>query len=271
MEGNQVIVQAGLTAEEWVKMWDSGFSHDHAQETDHQGDDGNHHHHDHGEEDSCHENDIEQISGFKLRVSSHLKRNFHHLTEGSTDKTILVSLCGDSPDLGWLCFKGCSVVGVEVSETAVKKFFGKSFSGPIPFDVTTDGNAKVYSATDGKKLKIYVGNFFDEGISPSKIGTFDCIWDAHGIVSLPSVQQEPYAKKLATFVKPKGKILFSTVEYDVTKLEEGPTPALVSMPILQEFYPESSKVELLENKPLGPGAPKGVDEWSNPIVLITFN
>lgn len=266
MEGK--VVQAGLTAEEWLKMWDSGFSHDHAQETEHlhQGDDGNHHHHD--EEDSCHDTETEEISGVKLRVSSHLKRNFPRLTEGSTGKTILVSLCGDSPDMEWLCFKGYSVVGVEVSETAVKKFFEKT---SIPFDVTTDGNAKVYSATDGKKLKVYVGNFFDESISPSKIGSFDYIWDAHGIVALPREQQEPYAKKLGTFVKPKGKILYSTVEYDVTKLEEGPAPSLVSMPMLQEFYPESSQVELLENELLEPGQLKGVDEWSNPIVLITFN
>ena len=249
-------------------MWDTEFSHDHGQFVD---DDT--HHHDHIHSTSCGDEcspdqDSEHAHGNKVDV--HLKRNLHHLTGGDTGKSILVSLCGNSPDMKWLCDQGYSVAGVEISETAVKQVFEKALDGPIPFEVVTDGSVKIYSATDDRKLKIFVGNFFDDGTSPAKVGTFDCIWDAHGIVSLPVAQQKQYAQKLGTFLKPGGgKILLSTVDYDITKLKEGPAPAPVPASLLQEFYP-GKEISLLENKPLPRGELQGVEDWTNPVVLVTI-
>lgn len=262
-EKTNVIV--GLEAEDWLKMWDGGWSHDH------------HHVHDEthftscGDEDSHHELHSEchrhehEFDSEKAKVDVFLKRHLSHLTSG---KTIFVSLCGSSPDMEWLCDKGYSVVGAEISETAVKKVFEKEHGDPIPFSVIVDGDLKMYSAMDGKKLKVYVGNFFDDALNSEKLGKFDCIWDAHGIVSIPVSQQEPYTKKLLTFIKPGGKILFSTVEYDVAKLKSGPAPAPVPASRLQELFPQC-EMKLLENGPLAGGELEGVDEWSNPVVLIT--
>ena len=264
----------GITAEGWLKLWDTGFSHDHGQFVDddthqtscreeshcHSGSRDHDGSHDHGSHQHAHGN----------KVDVHLKRNLHHLTGGDTGKSILVSLCGNSPDMKWLCDQGYSVAGVEISETAVKQVFEKALDGPIPFEVITDGSVKIYSATDDKKLKVFVGNIFDDGISPAKVGTFDCIWDAHGIVSLPVAQQKQYAEKLCTFLKPGGgKILFSTVDYDITKLKEehkehAPPPVPASL--LQEFYPGRETV-LLENGPSPHGKLKGV---TNPVVLVTI-
>ena len=184
---------------------------------------------------------------------------------------MLVSLCGNSPDMEWLCSKGYGVVGVELSEVAVKQAFDKTEfknAEPIPYEITTDGNLKIYSATDGKNMKVYVGNFFDDSLNPKKLGTFPCIWDAHGLVSIPVPQQEPYAKKLLSFLKPGGKMLFSTVKYDLSKLKTGPAPAPVPASTLQRLYPDL-KVQLLESTPLTGGELDGVDEWSNEIILVS--
>lgn len=261
-------IEIGLTAESWLSMWDSGFSHDHGQHVHDEthftscGDECEHSQDCHSEH-QCHSDHEDH-----LKVDKHLQRNLHHLTGGGKDKAIFVSLCGDSPDMEWLCSQGYSVVGAEISETAVKGAFEKATGGQIPFEVTVDGNIKVYSAAN-KRLKIFVGNFFEDGINPSKLGTFDCIWDAHGIVSLPVSQQKTFAEKLGSFLNPGGRILFSTVEYDVTKLTSGPAPAPVPAAVLQEFYPQC-KVELLENEPLKAGELEGVDVWTNPVVLVTF-
>jgi hypothetical protein len=162
-------------------------------------------------------------------------------------------------------------MGIEISETAVKAAFQKATGGAIPFEVSNEGNFKIFSATDGKKLKIFVGNFFDDdGINSTRTGMVDHIWDAHGIVSLPPAQQKPYAEKLRTFLKPGGgKILFSTVDYDITTLKKGPAPAPMPLSVFQALYPEC-EVQLLENEPLPLGELEGVEEWTNPVVLVMF-
>lgn len=282
-------VETGISAEGWLKMWEDEYTHDHGQHVDGScGEECSHGHGDIGEghdethftscDDTgdhdaghgCHSDQHGQCGHGK--VDMHLKRNLHHLTGGDEHKAILVSLCGNSPDMEWLCGLGYRVVGTELSETAVKRAFEQAVCGPIPFEVSVDGNIKVYSATDGKKLKIFVGNFLDQdGITPAKLGTFDCIWDSHGIVALPEDQQKLYAEKLSTFLKPGdgGKILFSTVDYDIAMLKSGPAPAPIPASVLQRFY-SGCEVELLENEPLRPGKLEGVGEWTNPVVLVTF-
>ena len=255
MEAEQGGAKVGLTAQEWMEMWGSGQWEDKSEEG-HQGsqEGGDHHHSEEGR--GCDH-------------GQYFRKYITHLTDGNTDKAVFVSLCGDSLDMEWLCSQGYSAVGAELSEIAVKKVFEKGTKGAIPFEVVTDGDLKIYSATDDKKLKVYVGNFLTDTINPNKTGTFDCIWDSHGIVSLPVSQQSAYAAKLLTFLKPGGKIMFSTVDYDATKLKSGPAPAPVPVSLLQEFYP-TGEVKLLENQPLPAGELEGVDEWTNLLVLISF-
>ena len=255
--------KVSLSADTWVKMWEDGFTHVHeGQEYHHEhghdhhgGDCGDHHRslsaeeHEGGCSDTVSEFDEH---GHERKVDAFLARHITQFTGDDNSKSVLVSLCGESQDLEWLSYKGYSVVGVEISEKAVKQFFEKGMNGAIPFEVTTEGELKIYSATDGRKLKVYVSNFFSEGIDPKKLGTFDCIWDAHGIVSIPVPDIEPFAKKLLSFLKPGGKILFSTTDYNITQLKKGPGPVPVSFIRLQELFPKC-EVKLLETKKLDAG------------------
>ena len=255
--------KVGLSGEEWLKMWESGFTHDNTQQSDDP--EGHHRHH---KEDFGHST-IEDVDshGTKLKVDSYLFRNLNSLTKGDTTEAVLVPLCGSTKDLEWLCSKGYSVAGLEISEKAVKHAFEKACAGPIPYEVCQKGKVKVYSATDGKNLKVHVGNFFSKEISSEEIGTFGCIWDSHGIVSLPVSQQKPYAKKLQTFLKPGGRMMFSMVYYDINKLAKGPAPAPMSRSMLAEHYP-SSTVTLLEEEKFEQHEFEGVDHMTNPIILV---
>lgn len=256
--------KVGLDPEQWLKMWESGFEHKN-QHTDGEGA----HSGDSHSEESCGEFVTElDKRGNKLKVDSILFRNIDYLTSGKTEETVLVSLCGSSPDLEWLCNKGYTVIGTELSEAAVKALFEKACAGPIPYIVSVEDEVIIYSATDGKHLKVYVGNFFSDGISHDRLGTFNCIWDAHGMVSIPASQQESYAKKLFTFLKPGGNILFSTVNYDISKLVSGPAPAPVPASKLLEFFP-GCVVKQLEDKNLPEWELDGIQSWSNPVVLIS--
>ena len=129
-----------------------------------------------------------------------------------------------------------------------------------------DGGIKTFSATDGKKLEVYVGDFFDSSLRPELTGTFDCVWDCHGIISVPAQLHAQYAEKLTNFLKPGGKMLFSTLDCDDTK---GTGPVPVSTNRLSELFP-SFNVEVLEN-PESPWHIKkfGGGNWTNPVALLT--
>ena len=177
-----------------------------------------------------------------------------------------MTLCGNSPDLAWLCGKGYDVVGCELSEKAVEQLFENwVFGAKIDYEVKEEGEVKIFSATDGKKIKVYAGDFFG-ALSSDVTGTFDCIWDGHGIISVPANQHVQYAEKITKFLKPGGQMLFSTLDCDDKK---GHGPAPVSASRMAELFP-SFKVDLIQS----PEAPFfnqkfGGGNWTDPVTVIT--
>ena len=168
-----------------------------------------------------------------------------------------MTLCGNSPDLAWLCEKGYNVVGCEISAKAVEQLFeNRVLGGKIDYEVKEEGGIKIYSATDGKKLKVYVGDFFGV-LSPEMTGTFDCIWDGHGIISVPANLHAKFAEKVIKFLKPGGRMLFSSVDC------EDATLTAMSATRLMELFP-SFNAEVLENlESLFHKKP-----WTNPVILF---
>ena len=204
------------SAEQWLKMWEDGF----------------HHHHE-DQQQSGHAD--RQDSGEKkprasgpghhgTEVDKYLQKHLSRLTDDKDNLSVFVTLCGNSPDLAWLCEKGYEVVGCELSGKAVEQLFENRVLGEkIEYEVKEEGEVKVFSATDGKKLRVYVGDFFG-ALNPGMTGTFDCIWDCHGIISVPPSLHVQYAEKIAKFLKPGGRMLFSTLDCDDKKPGPGPAP-----------------------------------------------
>ena len=56
------------------------------------------------------------------------------LDKGSSRLSVLVTMCGKSVDLLWLCNRGHSVTGVELSPIAMSQFFKEN---SIPHTVTS--------------------------------------------------------------------------------------------------------------------------------------
>ena len=250
----------GLTAEEWVKHWETDFAevtHRHGHHSHHHdhGHEGHHHHHHHGGSDE------DRGCGSQKFIKKYLPK----LVRDQASIKVLVSLCGDSTDVPFLAGKGHDVTGIEISEKAVKSIFEDPHR-PTPYVVSEKPPFKVYTATNDKKISVYVGNFFDP--LPSDMGPFDAIWDGHGIISLPEKDMQPYADKLKQLLKTDGAILFSTVWFDVSELTKGTLPAPISTTELQKFFP-GYKVELLENEIVEKPNFEGVTKVTNPVNLVT--
>ena len=244
------------TPEQWLKMWEDGFQHSITGIKDQQ----------EVHKTPQHE-DSQHASGpghHGTQVDVYLRRHLDSLIAGKDNLSIFVTLCGNSPDLVWLCEKGHNVVGCEISAKAVEQLFeNRVHGGKIDYEVKEEGGIKIYSATDGKKLKVYVGDFFG-ALSPDTTGTFDCIWDCHGIISVPANLHTTYAEKVIKFLKPGGRMLFSTVDSEDTKER---TLNAVSTARLMQLFP-SFNVEELEN--LESPWHKNLDGlWTNPVALFT--
>jgi len=147
---------------------------------------------------------------------------------------IFAPLCGKSVDLAWLVSQGHDVVGVDVSEIAVRAF---STEQGIALESESDPPFKVYR---GKSLTYYVGDFFD--LQPASTGKFQWIYDRAALIALPPETRSGYAQRLKSFLEPGGSIFLITVEYDQTRMD-GP-PFSVPESEVNSLYSDS-KIEKL--------------------------
>ena len=130
--------------------------------------------------------------------------------------SVLVPLCGKSPDLLWLAERGHDVVGVELSEIAVAGFFEEQ---DLEFELEAAGLFGRYSATK-HSLVIYCGDYFEFQSSP-----FDALYDRGALVALAADQRPRYVDHTSKLLRPGAIRLVITLEYD-QRVVNGPPFAL---------------------------------------------
>ena len=89
--------------------------------------------------------------------------------------SVLVPLCGKTPDLLWLAQRGHDVVGVELSEIAVESFFddhGLEF-------VREAGGPLIRYTAKNHSLTLFCGDYFD-----FQSEQFDALYDRGALVAL---------------------------------------------------------------------------------------
>ena len=103
------------------------------------------------------------------------------------------------------------------------------------------GDFSVFSATD-RSLKLFVGDVFN--LTVSLTGSFDAIWDSNAIVAINAGDRVAYAKTLLSLLKPDGKMLMATWEYN--QAERSRHPFSITSSIIKELFQESFDIEQLE-------------------------
>ena len=69
----------------------------------------------------------------------------------------------------------------------------------------------MYKGTN-RSVELYVGDIYD--CTKDSVGQFDALWDCNALVAVNPGDREKYSKTLIALVKPKGRILLTTYEYD---------------------------------------------------------
>lgn len=143
-----------------------------------------------------------------------LKKHLDAFLQGETGLRVFFPLCGKAVEMKWFADRGHYVVGVEISELAIREFFAEqniSYSeepiGEIP-------GAKVFKSSSGN-ISLYCCSLFDLPRVP--VGTFDRIWDRGALVAVNPGDRKSYTDIMLSLAGKQFQYLLAVLIYDPTK------------------------------------------------------
>ncbi len=114
--------------------------------------------------------------------------------------SVFVPLCGKSPDLIWLAAQGFRVLGIELSEIAIRDFFSENGLSPKK---VKQGKFTVWQHDS---ITLLQGDFFD--LSTDDLMGCHAIYDRAALIALPPEMQVQYIDHLeAMLPKPCSGLL----------------------------------------------------------------
>ena len=151
---------------------------------------------------------------------------------------VFVPLCGKSADMTWLAAQGHHVIGVELSEIAVRDFFAEN--GLQPKRENRDG----FEVSSAGGIEIWCGDFFK--IEPRHLAGIAAVYDRASLIALPAQMQTVYAEKMSTLVPAGVPTLLVAFNYDQS---QAPGPPFATPPEqVQNLFGRDFEVTLLERK-----------------------
>ncbi|XP_068189253.1 probable thiopurine S-methyltransferase isoform X2 [Antennarius striatus] len=181
-----------------------------------------------------------KISFHQPEVHRLLEANIDKVIDGRTSVRFFFPLCGKAVDMKWLADMGHSVVGVEISELAIRQFFEESNLTYSKEPVPAIPGAMVYKNSE-KNISIYQCDLFS--FSSSIDGQFQGIWDRGSLVAINPKDRDKYAALMTSLMAQDCRYLLWTIVYNA-ELYGGP-PFSVPHEQVQSLYGTSCDLELL--------------------------
>ncbi len=128
--------------------------------------------------------------------------------------TVFVPLCGKSLDLLWLRDQGYEVIGVEISQLAVKDFFAENALQPRIEHI------KNFERWQCDGITLLVGDFFD--LDSAMLADVASIYDRASLIALPEEMRLRYVEKKRELFAAALPTLLITLEYDQQQMSGPP-------------------------------------------------
>ena len=140
--------------------------------------------------------------------------------------------------------QGFSVVGVELSEIAIKEFFHENGQD---FTITQVGKFDLYST---KNIEIYCGDFFS--LSSKHLSDVKAVFDRKSLIALDQNLRQKYVKHLNDIISLGVRVLLITLHYPQHQMsgppfsvEKSEVESLFSMAFI---YQELKSFQDIENR-----------------------
>ncbi len=153
----------------------------------------------------------------------------------SRDSDVLVPLCGKSKDLLWLHQQGHSVLGVELSEIALREFIDEHQldAAPVQHDH--------YCGYDLPDMTLLCGDFFH--LSATDCADVRAVYDRAALVALPPAMRQRYVEHLFRILAQGTQLLLISMESP--ELGDSGPPFMVSEEEIREHFHSAQTIELL--------------------------
>jgi thiopurine S-methyltransferase len=153
------------------------------------------------------------------------------------DARVLVPLAGKSLDMAWLRARGHGIVGIELSEIAVREFFASQGLEPL-----VERAAPALSRWSAGGYELLCGDFF--AVDAAVAGACAAVYDRAALVALPPDMRVRYAAKMDELCHPGTRMLLATLEY-AQEMRNGP-PFSVGADEVASLYGAGWSIELLD-------------------------
>lgn len=163
---------------------------------------------------------------------------------------VFVPLCGKSLDMAWFASRGLEVLGVELSETAVREFFDEHGLSP---DIEASATGLHFRAGG---IEIVCGDAF--GLDDALLSTCGAVFDRAALIALPAAMRQRYASELYARLPRGCRGLMVTLEYP--QHEKAGPPFSVSCAEVRVLFGDHWDVHLLENRDILETQPSFVEE-----------
>ncbi|CAN9504235.1 unnamed protein product [Ophioblennius macclurei] len=185
----------------------------------------------------------DKIGFHQPQVHNMLEANIDKVLNGRSGVRFFFPLCGKAVDMKWLADKGHSVVGVEISEKAIRQFFEENNMTYSEEAVPAISGAKVFKNSE-KNISLYQCDLYN--FSSSVAGQFDAIWDRGSLVAINPQDREKYAALIMSLMAKDCRYLLDTLLYN-PELYQGP-PFFVPDEQVQKLFGGSCDIETLQSE-----------------------
>ena len=180
--------------------------------------------------------------GFHIADANALLLKYIDALQLPAHSRIFLPLCGKTLDMQWLLQQGYRVVGIDLSEIAIRAVFAGLGVQP---EVSQAGELLHFSAPD---IDLFVGDFF--ALSAALLKPVDAIYDRAALVALPASMRTAYSAHLMQ-ISGHAQQLLIAYEYDQSQAD-GPPFAILPEEVQQHYAGRYTPV-LLERQQVAGG------------------
>jgi len=154
--------------------------------------------------------------------------------------SIFFPLCGKSYDMQWCIDQGFKVIGVELSEIAIRDFIQES---AIDFERQSINNFTRYRS---EHITLYQGDYM--GLTAQQLKDCKLVFDRAAIIAIEAFNRPSYVNQLQSIIPNGTPIFMISREYDQQR-RSGP-PFSVPLTEIRELFNDSYRCQILEDEQL---------------------
>ena len=191
----------------------------------------------------------DRIGFHESRVNPYLPRYLPRFNLKPGD-TIFLPLCGKALDIAWLAEQGFQVIGIELSEIAIKSFFVEQGLAYQQFE--TDQ----FILRKSGNISLIQGDYF--ALQQEQLAGCKMVYDRASLIAIDADNRDRYSAHMRSIVPVDAGMLLITLEYEQAQMN-GP-PFAVLKPEVEQLYAAHYAIEVLEQNDVIDERPRWRDQ-----------